>query len=53
MRSGPVLIGYDGSAAAEHAIREGGALLGSTTRDIIRHATCPVVIVRDYERSRG
>jgi nucleotide-binding universal stress UspA family protein len=28
MPSGPVLIGYDGSAAAEHAVREAGALLG-------------------------
>lgn len=27
MRTGPVLIGYDGSDAAEHAIREAGALL--------------------------
>jgi nucleotide-binding universal stress UspA family protein len=26
--SGPVLIGYDGSAAADHAIREAGELLG-------------------------
>jgi nucleotide-binding universal stress UspA family protein len=26
-RAGPVLIGYDGSDAAEHAIREAGALL--------------------------
>lgn len=29
MPSGPILIGYDGSAAAEHALREAGALLGS------------------------
>jgi nucleotide-binding universal stress UspA family protein len=28
MRSGPVVIAYDGSAAAEHALREAGALLG-------------------------
>jgi nucleotide-binding universal stress UspA family protein len=27
VRSGPILIGYDGSAAAEHAVREGGELL--------------------------
>jgi nucleotide-binding universal stress UspA family protein len=26
--SGPVIIGYDGSAVADHAIREAGALLG-------------------------
>jgi nucleotide-binding universal stress UspA family protein len=28
MASGPVLIGYDGSDAARHAIREAGTLLG-------------------------
>jgi nucleotide-binding universal stress UspA family protein len=28
VRSGPVLIAYDGSGAAEHALREAGALLG-------------------------
>jgi nucleotide-binding universal stress UspA family protein len=28
MRSGPVLIGYDGSPAAGHAIREAGELIG-------------------------
>jgi nucleotide-binding universal stress UspA family protein len=28
VRSGPILIGYDGSAAAEHAVREAGELLG-------------------------
>jgi nucleotide-binding universal stress UspA family protein len=27
MRSGPVIIAYDGSSTAEHAIREAGALL--------------------------
>jgi nucleotide-binding universal stress UspA family protein len=26
--SGPILIGYDGSPAADHAVREAGALLG-------------------------
>jgi nucleotide-binding universal stress UspA family protein len=28
MRSGPIVIGYDGSSAAEHAVREAGELLG-------------------------
>jgi nucleotide-binding universal stress UspA family protein len=28
MASGPILIGYDGSPAADHAVREAGALLG-------------------------
>jgi nucleotide-binding universal stress UspA family protein len=28
MRSGPVLIAYDGSPAAEHALREAGGLIG-------------------------
>jgi nucleotide-binding universal stress UspA family protein len=28
MRSGPIVIGYDGSPAAEHALREAGELLG-------------------------
>src|SRR3954447_3805356 len=27
MRSGPIVIGYDGSHEAEHALREAGALL--------------------------
>jgi nucleotide-binding universal stress UspA family protein len=27
VRSGPIVIGYDGSAAAEHAVREAGELL--------------------------
>src|SRR5438270_1240851 len=27
MRSGPIVIGYDGSPAAEHAVREAGELL--------------------------
>jgi nucleotide-binding universal stress UspA family protein len=27
-RSGPIVIGYDGSPAAEHAVREAGELLG-------------------------
>jgi nucleotide-binding universal stress UspA family protein len=30
-RSGPVLIGFDGTPAAEHAIREGGPLLSGRT----------------------
>jgi nucleotide-binding universal stress UspA family protein len=29
MRSGPVVIGYDGTAAATHALREAGSLLGA------------------------
>jgi len=29
MRSGPIVIAYDGSSAAEHAVREAGALLGA------------------------
>jgi nucleotide-binding universal stress UspA family protein len=28
VRSGPVVIGYDGSSGSEHAVREAGALLG-------------------------
>jgi hypothetical protein len=28
MRFGPIVIGYDGSVAAEHAVREAGELLG-------------------------
>jgi nucleotide-binding universal stress UspA family protein len=28
VRSGPIVIGYDGSPAAEHALREAGELLG-------------------------
>ena len=28
MRSGPILIGYDGSPAAEHVVREAGELMG-------------------------
>lgn len=28
MRTGPIVIGYDGSQAAEHAVRDAGALLG-------------------------
>jgi nucleotide-binding universal stress UspA family protein len=57
MAGGPVVIAYDGSESAERALREAGALLpgrsrvgqvllGSTSRDLIRHAACPVVVVR-------
>jgi hypothetical protein len=33
MASGPVLIGFDGSDASAHAVREAGALLRERQRD--------------------
>jgi len=51
-RSGPVLIAYDGTPAAEHAIREGGPLLAGRKAlvlvvwGVLRRAEAPVVVVR-------
>jgi nucleotide-binding universal stress UspA family protein len=45
----------DAAALAIGAHRQGAlseVLLGSTSRDILRHAPCPVVVVRD-DRRRG
>jgi nucleotide-binding universal stress UspA family protein len=43
MRAGPVLIGFDGSDAAEHAIREAGALLSRR----------PALVITVWKRGLG
>jgi nucleotide-binding universal stress UspA family protein len=67
VRSGPLLIGYDGTRAAEHALREAtrllahrraqhahGPIIGGTSRSVLRDAQCPVVVARGAGgRGRG
>jgi hypothetical protein len=50
VRSGPLLIGYDGTRAAEHALREATGP-AAHRRALLRDATCPVVVAR--ERADG
>lgn len=48
------MFGYDGSPASERslqAVRE--ILVGSTARDVIRTAPCPVIVERDRKERDG